>query len=260
MKVNYHTHVYYCGHAEGNPSDYAEEAVKKGFKILGISDHAPNDLVHDYHVRMKEHQFEAYLKEIEIAQKKYEGKLKIYKGLEVEYFEDHEIYYDVMQKYTDYLIHGQHYIVFDNNLGNLISGFALNRVDEIMQYKKMMIQAIKSKRFQIHAHPDLYMCGYEKWDEHAQHVAEEICKVAKEEDAIFEYNANGYRRGLIDTPVGKQPRYPRKEFWEVVKKYNIKTILGSDCHKPKYLYDTLIQEVEEEYKNFNFNTVEELDL
>ena len=260
MKANYHTHTHFCGHAKGTASDYALEAVNKGLEILGISDHAPNELIHDYNVRMKNSEFQLYLDDIELAQKQFKNQLTIYKGLEVEYFDNLDNYYDSLREKLDYLVHGQHYIIYDNNFRNLVSGFALSRIEEIYTYKEFMIKAIKSKKFDIHAHPDLYMNGYEKWDEHAQHVAEEICKVAKEYDAIFEYNANGYRRGSVKTPTGVQPRYPRREFWDVVKKYGVKTILGSDCHKPKYLYDIVVKEVEEVYDEYEFNSVDKIDI
>jgi len=32
MKSNYHTHLHFCNHAEGNSKDYAIEAIKQGFE------------------------------------------------------------------------------------------------------------------------------------------------------------------------------------------------------------------------------------
>ena len=40
LKANYHTHTYLCGHAVGKVEDYVNEAVRLGFKEIGISDHA----------------------------------------------------------------------------------------------------------------------------------------------------------------------------------------------------------------------------
>ncbi|UKI50590.1 MAG: PHP domain-containing protein [Clostridium sp.] len=39
--ANYHTHTKLCNHAEGMPSDYVEEAIRLGFKEIGMSDHNP---------------------------------------------------------------------------------------------------------------------------------------------------------------------------------------------------------------------------
>ena len=41
LKANYHTHLVYCGHAEGHAEDYIKKAIELGFDELGISDHAP---------------------------------------------------------------------------------------------------------------------------------------------------------------------------------------------------------------------------
>ena len=260
MKANYHTHTHFCGHAGGTAIEYAEEAIKHNFKILGISDHAPNDNVHDYHVRMKMERLEEYLKDIEIAQDKTKGKIIIYKGLEVEYFDKHEEYYNNLEQKVDYMIHGQHYVIRNNNLSKLISSFDLRRKEDIHLYADFMISAMKSKRFLFHAHPDLFMCGYKNWDKDAIEVTKKILEVAKETDAIFEYNANGNRRGRVMTPLGEQPLYPRIEFWDLVKEYGIRTILSSDCHQPFLLYDDTMKEVEEVYNNLKLKDVGIIEL
>ena len=85
MKSNYHTHLHFCNHAEGNSKDYAIEAIKQGFEVLGISDHAPNEMMTDHYVRMKQEMFDIYIKDIEAAQEEFKGKITILKGIEVEF-------------------------------------------------------------------------------------------------------------------------------------------------------------------------------
>jgi histidinol-phosphatase (PHP family) len=260
MKVNYHTHTAYCGHASGYALDYVKEAYNQGFTLLGISDHAPHDLLTDPNVRMKEAIFPQYLKDIEEAQAQYIGKLTILKGIEVEYFDHHKEYYKNLRKHLDYMIHGQHYISFTNQLDDLISGFALGTKEEIYLYETYMKKAIQSGYFDIFAHPDLYMYGYKKWDDHAKKVAHSICQEAKQYDAVFEYNANGYRRGKMTSEIGITPKYPRTEFWMVVKEYGIKTIINSDCHQPSFLYDATIKEAEQVYQSLGLNMIQEIKL
>ena len=260
MIANYHTHTHFCNHADGNALDYAKEAIKNNFKVLGISDHAPNPLVKDYHVRMEPDQFNNYIKDIEVAQKATKGLLKVYKGIEVEYFYNMGTYYTDLLKHLDYMIHGQHYISMDKTMNNLISGFGLHTKAEILVYSEYLVDAMDSGYFNILAHPDLYMCGYGDFDETATKVAHIICKKAKETNTILEYNANGYNRGTNKTPQGIKRKYPRNEFWEIAKSYGVKTILSSDCHTPKYLYNDTIKQAEEEYNNLELNTIQFLDL
>ena len=236
MKVNYHTHHYLCRHACCKTEDYVEEALKIGLKELGMSDHAPNTRVNDQGVRMLPSEFQIYLDDIEDAQMKYKGIIKILKGLEVEYFYDHEEYYKFLREKVDYLIHGQHYISMTKQMNDLISGFSLKTVLEIKMYASYIEDAMESGYFDIFAHPDLYLNSYKEFDKYAEDVAHRICKSALKYNIILEYNANGYRRGGKKTSNGFFPNYPRREFWKIVKEYNCKTIFGSDCHNPAFLY------------------------
>jgi len=260
MKANYHTHTKFCGHASGKAWDYVKEAIKQKFEVIGISDHAPNYRVQDTNVRMKEDKFLEYIADIDQANTLAEGKIKVFKGLEVEFFFDHEQYYLDLHNHVDYMIHGQHYISMTNEMNNLISGFALGTKEEIFKYSEYLVQAMESKNFAFLAHPDLYMCGYRDFDQYAEEVAHIICKKAVETDTILEFNANGFRRGVQKTPQGFLQPYPRLEFWEIVKSYGIKTIISSDCHSPKLLYDTGIKEAEEVYNKLGLNEVTFLNI
>ncbi len=255
MKRNYHTHHYLCKHATGNTEEYVLEAIKNNFDILGMSDHAPNYKVGDYNVRMDESEFDLYLKDIDATQAKYKDKITILKAVEVEYFDNHEEYYKELRNNLDYLIHGQHYISMTDSMDNLISGFGLRTKEEILKYASILKKAMESNLFDIMAHPDLYMCGYKDFDETAIKVAHIICQAAINNDSVLEFNANGYRRGRSNTPQGILQPYPRLEFWEIAKTYNVKTILNSDCHSPKILYDRVVREAEEVYLQLGLNDI-----
>ena len=259
MRTNYHTHTYFCGHARGNASDYVKEAIKHGFTLIGISDHAPNSRVKDINVRMKPHQLDDYLKDIEVAQANYPD-ITVLKGIEVEYFDDHEDYYRELRSKLDYMIHGQHYISMNNRMDNLISGFALSEKAQIYRYSDYLVKAMESNHFDILAHPDLYMCGYVDFDEHAAEVAHIICKKAKETNTVLEYNANGYRRGMHHSPQGVVKKYPRDEFWKIARTYDIKVVISSDCHKPDLLHDETLEIAEEDAHNLGLQIIDKIEL
>lgn len=256
MKTNYHTHHYLCNHADGNTSDYVKEAIKLGFTELGMSDHAPNPLMNDTHVRMDYKNFNKYLEDIDQATQTYGDKISIKKGVEVEFFHNHDSYYDDLLKNIDYMILGQHYISKTGDMNNLQSCFALKTKGEILLYSKYLIKGMKTKRFKIIAHPDLYMCGYQDFDETAQKIAHYIGKAAEETGCILEFNANGYRKRKQKTPQGLLYPYPRLEFWNIIKKYDVKVIFSSDCHDPLYLYDEIVKEAENDFKQLKLNIVE----
>lgn len=256
MKANYHTHHKLCGHASGTCEDYVIEAIKNNLVELGFSDHAPNPRVKDINVRMDQKDFEGYLKEIEIVKNKYKDRLTIKKGIEVEFFYDHEEYYENLKSKLDYLILGQHYISLTNQMDNLISGFGLHTDEQLEAYANFVCEGMKTRNFSILAHPDLYMNGYKDWNQKAIEVAKRIIKCAIETDTILEFNANGFRRGIKNTPQGKTQLYPRLEFWKLVKESNAKTIFGIDCHAPEQIGDTIISKAEEVFKSLRTNSVE----
>lgn len=256
MKANYHTHHELCGHAVGTCEDYVLSAIKNNIEELGFSDHAPNSRVDDFGVRMKPKEFIGYLEDIEYVKNKYKNQLTIKKGIEVEYFYDHEEYYDSLKEKLDYMILGQHYISHTKTLSDLKSSFALQSDKDIQIYAEYVCEGMKTGRFDILAHPDLYMCGYKDWNQKAIEVARRILKCAEVTKTIIEFNGNGFRRGTRNTPQGKTQPYPRMEFWNLVKEYNVKTIFGIDCHSPEQIGDTLIREVEEVYRNLNTDRVE----
>ena len=258
MKTNYHTHHHLCGHANGNCEDYTKEAIKHNIIELGFSDHAPNSRVQDVGVRMDPKDFETYLEDINYVKNKYKNELTIKKGIEVEYFYDHEDYYLFLKSKLDYLVLGQHYISHTKQMNNLVSGFALSSDREIELYADYVCDGMRTKHFDILAHPDLYMCGYKDWNQKAEEVAHKIIKCASETNTILEFNGNGFRRRKQNTPQGKLPPYPRMEFWNIVKQYNVKTMFGIDCHTPEQIGDDIIREAEEVYQNLGTNSIDYL--
>lgn len=256
MKANYHTHHELCGHAIGTCEDYVIEALKHNLKELGFSDHAPNSRVGDFGVRMEPEDLKKYLEDIEYVQKKYGDQLTIYKGLEVEFFYNHEEYYKDLKKKVDFLMLGQHYVTLDKSMNNLIGGFGLSTDQEIETYAEFICDGMRTGHFDILAHPDVYMSGYVEWNQKAEEIAHQIIKCAEETNTVLEFNANGYRRRKNKTRHGKVEPYPRLEFWSIVKQYDVQTIFGIDCHTPEQLYDTTMREAEEVFHSLNTNSID----
>ena len=179
VRANFHTHNYRCGHAEGDVEDYVKEAIKEGYSEIGISDHSP---LPKYHFdRMGMNELEGYLGEIREAQRKYNGKITIYKSLEIEYFEDLEDYYKELAQKLDYLLLGLHTYVVN---GKLRDSWIINTDEDMINYALHMEKAMKSKLFQIAAHPDLYMSRRMTWNRAAEDAAHIICRAAAETGTV----------------------------------------------------------------------------
>lgn len=244
MKTNFHTHHELCRHAGGTCEDYVQEALRLGMEQLGFSDHAPFDRK-DLGFRMFDRDLATYIKDIKDTKKKYKDRLTIFGGIEIEHWYQEDEYYEQFLTNFDYLILGQHFVSLKKDDQNLISSFGLSTKEQIYAYADTLCDAMKTKRYKIIAHPELYMHGYKDFDEHAAEVAHRIAKCASETNTILEFNANGYRREKMDTPQGFLHPYPRMEFWDIIKQYEVRTILSSDAHNPSLLYDDTMKEAEE---------------
>lgn len=249
IKANYHTHHELCNHAHGTTEDYVKEAIKQGLTDLGMSDHVPSRLKLDA-MRMRYKDLPKYYQDVRTTALEYDGKIKLHLGLECEYLEPDDSYYHDFLSEVDYLILGQHYIVQD---GRYISTFGLFRPEHINTYAHDVKNALASGYFSLLAHPDIYMCGYDSFDEAAIEAAHIIAKASLETGVPLEFNANGIRRGIKQTSQGKRYAYPRKEFWDIVRGYDVKIILSADAHHPSLIYDDAMKDAEARIAEWRLN-------
>lgn len=255
MKNNYHTHMYLCKHAKGTIEDYVKEAIKNNFDSIGFSDHAPFDFLEERSVRMGEEDYPLYLSQLDDAIKKYGEKIKIYKGLEIEYFRGMDNHYKKLLSELDYLTVGQHYI---RKNGQLISSFKISSINELEIYGNTLVEAINSGYFKFVSHPDLFLINQHTISKPVLKICEKIILAAKEKNVPLEINANGIRRGLKNFGDKKRYLYPRQEFWKLVKLHNAKCLINADAHKPSLLSDNAIEEAYKFSKALGLKVEEEL--
>lgn len=246
MIANYHTHHSLCRHAVGNTEDYVKEAIKKGLEELGMSDHAPFEWTNDQ-IRMNDQEFLGYLDEFYQAKATYGHQISLKIGLEAEYYPFQEKKYAYWLDKLDYLILGQHYIYYNNDLNHLYSAFALNTKEKILEYGKIVVKALHTGYFKILAHPDVFLEGYREFDETAEVVTRMICEAAAKTNTLLEYNGNGYRKARVQTSVGIRRVYPRTKFFKIAEEYDCKIILSSDAHIPEQLVDESMVTAERDF-------------
>ena len=253
----YHTHHYLCQHAIGDSFEYIEEAIKNNFSEIGISDHGPINA--EAFSRMSINQFyNVYLKELNLAIEQYKDKIKIYKGLEIEYVYDDLDYYNKLLEDLDYLILGPHYYEGERIL-HPYSTYTVNTHDKLARYTKYIVDALDSKLFRILAHPDLFLHGYHQLDSFGEECVRKICEAAERNNCLLEFNAGGIRsNNSFDENGNPKYRVPNHEFWKVVETTNVKVIINSDCHKPSELNDEAFQLANELAKKYKLNIVKRL--
>ncbi|MGI6787783.1 MAG: PHP domain-containing protein [Acholeplasmataceae bacterium] len=243
--ANYHTHNWLCRHAGGKVIDYAKEAVKHGLKILGISDHAPFPILDKYSkYRMSIDEFyQIYLKEFDEASKyAKQHQLIIYKGLEMEYYDNYDAYYQKLLKDLDYLILGQHYLQKPNTMKSV---YDLRTLEDIKEYSQAVIKGLRSGYFSMLCHPDVCFWGIKEPTDEMYEALRPMIQECVKLDIPLEINANGirrvkYERGLAPNDY-QNYRYPRPKFWQMVAEEGGVGIVASDAHSPDVLNDFAIK-------------------
>lgn len=260
VKSNYHSHVDLCNHAEGTPSEHIQKMIELNYDIIGISDHMPIPRYDDFPpewallYRMKEDELDAYIEEINACKEKYRDKAKILVGLECEYLDSHLDWLKTLSQKTDYLVFGNHDIVVD---GCLVSAFGLRNENEVIEYGRSAVKALSTGLYSFMAHPDLYLIKY-PWNDVSERVARMIAEASIKYNVPLELNANGIRRGLVDTNEGSRYLYPRKEFWEIIREYNCEVIINSDAHYLNQHDDKELRKAYELGNEWSLNIIDSL--
>ena len=203
---------------------------------LGFSDHGPFP-DKDYGLRMLYDELDEYIASLDRLREKYIDRIKIFKGLEIEYYPACCGYYRTLleEKKLDYLALGAH-TFFDRN-GSFRNIFFAESTDDVYDYAQNVCQAIESGFFRFVAHPDIFFINYLPVDDNIIKACSMISDYAAEHDMILEYNANGYRRARRMYHDGFRYPYPHEMFWRMAAEKNIRVIIGSDCHSPDQVCD-----------------------
>ena len=246
MIANYHNHTYRCGHGkiDVTDEDYVLKAIEGGFQIMGFSDHNPMPAgVYDPQpgVRMGIEELPEYIASVEHLQKKYEGKIRIFKALECEYSSELLPWLQEIRPQFDYLITGTHWQLENHQYVHFFQ--ESKTPDQIRRYTDITLEAMETGLFVYLAHPDVGLADYPEFDEACVDCAYAICRKAKELGMPLEYNQYGMMKKQIAYNHGLC--YPYAGFWKIAAEVGNTAIIGLDAHRPsQYLKKDLIDEAE----------------
>lgn len=284
-KINYHTHTYRCGHANGTEEEMVKAAIEMGIEELGMSEHVPlphyrKHLIHSIHalrsfrsflslvnafikdgpsMRMPYKQMNDYLDAIDRCSKNNADQITIYKGFEAEGLEEYFDYYQTLlyEHKVDYLILGHHfhkYCIHDDYFGK----DKMTKKD-IYQYCNDIEKSLETRLFSYLAHPDLFLIGYNQFDLDAQTVSRRICEKAKELHIPLEINAGGMRRGLKTINGEELYLYPNAHFWDIVSEVGNDVILGFDAHDPSDFNNAMYKQMLKFAEERNLNVIDHFE-
>ncbi|WP_050635919.1 histidinol-phosphatase [Candidatus Stoquefichus sp. SB1] len=284
-KVNYHTHTYRCGHANGNEEEMIQAAINMGIEDLGMCGHVPlphyrKHLIYSIpsvrgirslaglvkafikngpSMRMPYKQLEDHLDILRNCQKKYEDQINIYKGFEAEGLEEYYDYYQTLlyEHKVDYLILGHHF--HKHCIHSHYYGKEKMTKKDIYLYCNEVEKALETQLFSYLAHPDLFLIGYSDFDLDAQTVTRRICEKAKELNIPLEINAGGMRRGLRKRNHEDIYLYPNTHFWKIASEVGNDVILGFDAHDPSDFNDAMYQQMMKFAQDHELNVIDHFE-
>lgn len=237
----------FCDHAQGTLEEILDAAVDFGYRVFGVSEHAPRkgeQYLYDteramgWDVAKLESDFERYAETIALLSGRYEGRLQVLRGFELEVVPPDE-YVSIMQAYRkrfafDYIVGSVHFLddlpidgppeLFarvEKQLGGL-EGLALAYYEKVRE----MVEALRPE---VVGHLDLVRKNApsnEAVETPAIHeAAVNALEVIRDCGGILDVNTAGYRKGL-GSP------YPAPWLVEAARDMGVGFCFGDDSHAP----------------------------
>ena len=254
-KQNLHVHTVFCD-GKDTPEEMVKEAIKRGFDSLGFSIHSPRT---GSIVTFGADHIEEYKKEILRLKAEYKDTLKIFLGIEEDYYSDnsdpagfeysliavHSLKFgDTVYGFDTTLEKTKAYI--DEHLGG--DGMAFAK----LYYKTLAVSADKYK-YDVIAHIDLVSKNNEKGHFFDTTSKEYLDSAFEAIDALvgkvplFEVNTGAVARGYRST------HYPEMPLLKRLRELGFGATISTDCHN-KDLLDFEYERATEYLKEAGFKS------
>ncbi|MCK5260073.1 MAG: histidinol-phosphatase HisJ [Candidatus Omnitrophica bacterium] len=228
--VDYHIHTLLCGHAVGEPFEYAEAAIEAGLEEIGFSDHAPFVHYEDPSITMGIKQLPEYYRMMEDVRKKYSNCLRIKIGIEADYVPGYERKTKaILEDYPyDYVIGSVHFIKdwgFDNP--EEFEKWDEKDIDQVYRdYYALLRQSAQTGMYDIMGHVDLVKkFGHRSTQDFTDEI-KKTAQVFKECGVAVEINTSGLRKPVKEI-------YPSFSNLKIYADAGVPLTFGSDAHDPK---------------------------
>ena len=232
ITIDYHTHHYRCGHAQGNIEDYIKAAINKGLTEIGISDHAPiywmdgNDPLPT--IAMAKNELDGYVEEVLKLKEKYAGQIAVRLGIESDYIEDmDDVYAKVFEKYPfDYVLGSVHHVFKVNVFERSRWSSGVKPIDMYREYYRLVAKSARTGLFDILSHTSAILAyAPQPFPVDVAEVQDEALVAIAEANALIEVNTSGYRKMNIDP-------FPTARMVEKAAELGIPMTFSSDSHRP----------------------------
>ena len=228
-----HTHTPLCGHAAGEPEEYAAQAIRAGLSFYGASDHFPlpegyplydSMRVHELHPLYRDDWMPRLRKVLEAAG------IEVLYGTEFDFLPGNMAESRPMMEAEnfDYRISSIHFLGHGEVDHSAEGWEAMGGADRVWHdYAVTMEQMVSEGGFEIIGHIDLpKKFGIYPSDRRAYALAmHDVLKMAAGKGICMELNTAGLRKPVKEI-------YPAPEIVKIAFDAGVNITLGSDCHAP----------------------------
>jgi len=241
-----HTHTVFCD-GKDDIETFCRAAYEKGLDSLGFSTHAPVSAKTGFHTNwhLADERLGEYIDSVRSAKKRWEGKLPVYLGLEVDFIPGlmGPADKDYLEMGLDYIIASVHYVLppkgkpftvdgppeeVEPGIKEGFDGDPMGMVESYLNSEEAMIRA---GGFDLLGHPDLVKI-YNKnnvfFNPQSSFYLKRIAALAAllaETGVPSEINTGGLNRGKISEC------YPSLDFLKLFRKQNVPIVINADAHR-----------------------------
>lgn len=233
MKItNYHTHTAYCD-GKNTPEEMVLSAIKNGMAEIGFSVHSPLPFYADWAI--EEERLGEYKSELLSLREKYKDQIKIFIGIEQDYFSENSTEgFDYVIGSVHYIYKNGEYLALDisadevaSNIKKHYDGDALAYCED---YYRLVADVYNKTKCQIIGHFDLITkfnevmplidTNSKRYKKAVQKALDSLLKCP----AIFEINTGAISRGYRTCP------YPQEEILDLIAESKKPFVINSDSH------------------------------
>jgi len=246
-----HTHTRFCDGLD-DIETCCKAAARKGLACLGFSAHSPIKKKTGIHnvCNLREERLEEYINEVLAAKKRWEGKLPVFLGLEVEFIENltGPADRDFREMGLDFIIGSVHYVIppkgspftVDDTTEavsrGIREGYGGDPMGMVEAYLNAEIAMIRAGGFDVLGHPDLVKKNNYRPQNLNYRLFSEEEPLYKEKTAIIaalmaktgipsEVNTGGISRGKTGDC------YPSLPFLALFREQGVPMLINADAHK-----------------------------
>jgi histidinol-phosphatase (PHP family) len=241
-----HTHTNFCDGSD-DIETCCRQAFRKGLSSIGFSAHAPVTAKTGFRTNwhLGDERLSEYIDAVVSAKKRWQGKLPVYLGLEVDFIENlmGPADNDYLEMGLDYIIASIHYVfppkgepftiddtaeLLDRGIKEGFGGDPMGMVETYLNSVEAMISA---GGFDVLGHPDLVKknnAGYRLFSEETDYYRKKTSHIAglmAENRAAAEINTGGLNRGKINDC------YPSLGFLKLFREHGVPMVINADAHK-----------------------------